>query len=204
MTTQPLTDHQLDEIEAKAAELRERLNRKNPWPSDNESFWTAEGWKSGTRNALDKLHVDQLLAEVRRLRQQKKILLDHAVRKDARSGEADKKLREFLGADEQPHEATPTPLTDSRNPADSHEPILWNDADGNLLAIYPGCVDDQDRPTVALEVREPVFNGFFRVPQNEMLRLAADLCASAGSRDVSEALLACAADAPKPDPAPAA
>jgi UDP-2,3-diacylglucosamine pyrophosphatase LpxH len=69
MTNQP-TDQQLDldAIEAKAAELRQKIDRKNPWPSDNESFWTAEGWKSGTRNALDKLHVEPLLAEVRRLR----------------------------------------------------------------------------------------------------------------------------------------
>lgn len=70
MTTTPLTDQQLDDIAAKAAELRERLDRKNPWPSDNESHWTAEGWKSGTRNALDKLHVEGLVAEVRRLRAQ--------------------------------------------------------------------------------------------------------------------------------------
>jgi hypothetical protein len=64
--TSELTTQQLDEIDAKAAYLRERLDRKNPWPSDNESFWTAEGWKNGTRNALDKLHVPALVAEVRR------------------------------------------------------------------------------------------------------------------------------------------
>ena len=64
----PINDQQLDEIEAKAAELRQKIDRKNPWPSDNESHWTAEGWKAGTRNALDKLHVEQLVAEVRRLR----------------------------------------------------------------------------------------------------------------------------------------
>ena len=68
MQQNPITDEQLDQIEAKAAELRERLNRKNPWPSDNESHWTAEGWKSGTRNALDKLDPAGLVAEVRRLR----------------------------------------------------------------------------------------------------------------------------------------
>jgi hypothetical protein len=68
MTTNPPTDQQLDDIEAKAAELRQKTDRKNSWPSDNESHWHAEGWKSGTRNALDKLHVEQLVAEVRRLR----------------------------------------------------------------------------------------------------------------------------------------
>ena len=62
------TDLNLDAIQAKTAELRERLDRKNPWPSDNESYWTTEGWKNGTRNALDKLHVEALVAEVRRLR----------------------------------------------------------------------------------------------------------------------------------------
>jgi hypothetical protein len=67
---QPLTNQQLnlDAIEAKAAELRERVDRKNPWPHDNESHWMAEGWKSGTRNALDKLHVEALVTEVRRRR----------------------------------------------------------------------------------------------------------------------------------------
>lgn len=66
--TEPITEQQLDEIQAKAAELRERLDRKNPWPSDNESHWIADGWKSGTRNALDKLHAEALIAEVRRQR----------------------------------------------------------------------------------------------------------------------------------------
>lgn len=68
MNQNPPTDEQLNQIEAKAGELRERLDRKNPWPSDNESHWTAEGWKSGTRNALDKLDPAGLVAEVRRLR----------------------------------------------------------------------------------------------------------------------------------------
>ena len=45
----------LDAIEAKAAELRTKIDRKNPWPSDNESFSMTEGWKNGTRNALNKL-----------------------------------------------------------------------------------------------------------------------------------------------------
>lgn len=58
----------LDAIEAKAAELRTKIDRKNPWPSDNESHWHAEGWKSGTRNALDKLHPEAMAAEIRRLR----------------------------------------------------------------------------------------------------------------------------------------
>lgn len=64
----PLTEQQLDEITAKTAELRERLDRKNRWPSDNESFFVAEGWVNGTRNALDKLDPAGLVAEIRRLR----------------------------------------------------------------------------------------------------------------------------------------
>ena len=66
--TQPTQPLNLDAIHAKAAELRERLNRKNPWPHDNESHWMTEGWKNGTRNALDKLHVDAMAEEIRRLR----------------------------------------------------------------------------------------------------------------------------------------
>lgn len=68
MTKQTLSKQQIDEIEAKVAELRTRIDRRNPWPSDNESHWTTEGWKAGTRNALDKLHVEALLAEIGRLR----------------------------------------------------------------------------------------------------------------------------------------
>lgn len=64
----PLTNQQLDDIQTKTAELRQRLDRKNPWPADNESHWMAEGWKNGTRNALDKLHPAALVDEVRRLR----------------------------------------------------------------------------------------------------------------------------------------
>lgn len=64
---EPPTEQQLDNITAKVAELRERLDRKNPWPSDNESYFVAEGWKNGTRNALDKLNPAGLVAEIRRL-----------------------------------------------------------------------------------------------------------------------------------------
>lgn len=64
---EPPTEQQLDNITAKVAELRERLDRKNPWPSDNESYFVAEGWANGTRNALDKLDPAGLVAEIRRL-----------------------------------------------------------------------------------------------------------------------------------------
>ena len=104
-TTTPLTDEQLDEIEAKAAYLRDRLDRKNPWPSDNESHWMAEGWKSGTRNALDKLRPDLLVAEVRRLQQQRRFLIDQLAKKDAACGDGDRALAEFLAAD--PDEGEP-------------------------------------------------------------------------------------------------
>lgn len=65
-----MTDQQLDldAIGAKATELRARLDRENPWPPNNQSHGMAEGWKNGTRNALDKLHPEKLVAEVRRLR----------------------------------------------------------------------------------------------------------------------------------------
>lgn len=100
----------LDAIEAKTAELRQKIDRKNPWPSDNESFWMAEGWKNGTRNALDKLHTEALVAEVRRLRQQRRLLLASIARKDARTGEGDRVLREFLGA--------PDPICGDENAGD--------------------------------------------------------------------------------------
>lgn len=48
-----------------------------------------------------------LLEEIRRLKGQRKFLLDQLARKDARSGDGDKALREFLGGE-------PTPLTEQR------------------------------------------------------------------------------------------
>jgi hypothetical protein len=144
---------------------------------------------------IDPATAAALLAEIVRLKQQRKYLITQLAKRDAESGRGDAALREFLAADDEatPSGSAPTPLTDARHPDDSREPLLWNDSAGNLLAIYPGCTDDEDRPTVALEVREPVFNGFFHVAQAEMPRLAADLCAAAGFRTVSERLLADAA-----------
>jgi hypothetical protein len=66
MTTSETLD--LDPIEAHAAELRTRLDRKNPWPCDNEAYWQSTGWRAGTRNALDKLHPEAMAAEIHRLR----------------------------------------------------------------------------------------------------------------------------------------
>lgn len=144
-----------------------------------------------TGERIDPAVVTVLVDEVRKLQQQRRFLLAQLAKKDARSGDGDRALREFLSGDTADNEPQPsTPLTDDRNPANSREPILWNDAAGNLLSIYPDCMDDEDRPTVALEVREPIFNGFFHVNQAEVPRLAADLCAAAGFRQVSETLLA--------------
>jgi hypothetical protein len=139
----------------------------------------------------DKVHprvVTELVDEIRRLQTQRRFLTNQLAKRDAASGDADKKLEEFLTgqANEQ---QSPTPLTDSRNPAGSHEPLLWNDADGNLLSIHPDTVDDQDLPTVTLQVKDLPGEAFIHVPQAEVPRLAADLCAAAGFRELSEALL---------------
>lgn len=167
----PLTDQQLNEyavLAETAAHLGETVNPRT---------------------------VIELVAEVRRRQQQVRLLLAQIARQGAVSGDADRRLGEFLAGDEAA--PTPTPLTDGRNPAGSREPLLWNDSAGNLLSIYPDCVDDEDRPTVALEIREPIFNGFFHVAQAEAPRLAADLCAAAGFRELSEQLLT---DAANPTP----
>jgi hypothetical protein len=139
---------------------------------------------------VDPTIVTTLVDEVRRLQYQRRYLIGQIARQGAASGDADRKLHEFLATPGDETAPTPTPLTDVRAPADSREPLLWNDASGNLLTIHPDCVDDEDRPTVALQVRDVISESCFHVPQTEALRLAADLCAAAGFRDASEWLLA--------------
>ena len=141
---------------------------------------------------IDPTVVTALVDEVRRIQHQRRYLISQLAKKDAASGAGDKALAVFLGGqtDETP---TSTPLTDSRNPADSHEPLLWNDAAGNLLTIYGDTADDEDRPTVTLQVQDVPGEAFIHVPQAEVPRLAADLCAAAGFRELSEVLLACLA-----------
>lgn len=82
-----------------------------------------------------------------------------------------------------------TPLTDGRHSADSYQTILWNDSDGNLLTIHPDTADDSDRPTVTLQVNDVISESYIHIARPEVPRLAADLCAAAGFRELSELLL---------------
>jgi hypothetical protein len=199
-TSQPLTEEQLAAIEA-------RLNAATPgsWHLTDAdtvvapltSVTIADVWEptAATRNGefieTAPTDVRALLDEIARLKGQRRYLIGQIAKKDAKSGDADRAVTAFLTGGEQPEpEPAATPLTDDRNPAGNREPMLWNDSAGNLLSIFPDCVDDEDRPTVGVEIREPIFNGFFNVPQAEVPRLAADLCAAAGFRELSEQLLA--------------
>lgn len=137
--------------------------------------------------------VTELVQEVHRIQRQRRYLIRQLAQRDATSGNADRKLGEFLSGAPAETEAQ-TPLTDDRNPADSHEPMLWNDATGTLLAIHPDSADDEDRPTVAVRTASFFSETVFHTPQHEAPRLAADLCAAAGFRDLSELLLTALAD----------
>ncbi|MFI1485706.1 hypothetical protein [Streptomyces sp. NPDC020747] len=132
--------------------------------------------------------VTELVDQIRRLQGQRRYLIDQIAKKDAASGAADRKAQEFLagGSAEQP---SPTPLTDARHPADCHEPALWNDTAGNLLTIHPDTADDEDRPTVTLQIQDLTSEAFVHVAQTGVPQLAADLCAAAGFRELSEVLL---------------
>lgn len=84
MTTPP-TGQQLDEIETRAAHLHEYACQDD-----------------GEGDTLAGTDVPLLLDEVRRLQDQRRYLIDQLARKDARSGEADEKLREFLSGQPAP------------------------------------------------------------------------------------------------------
>jgi hypothetical protein len=105
----PLTTQQLTDIEARATAATE-----GPWTLSDEysdilspdgthlaSYWhTADG----TFMAQARTDVPALLAEVARLKGQRKYLLTELAKRDAESGRGDAALREFLGA--QPAEET--------------------------------------------------------------------------------------------------
>ncbi|MEV4227289.1 hypothetical protein AB0J81_09295 [Streptomyces bobili] len=76
----PLTSQDLDEIETRAAHLAE--------------YACQNGGEGDTLAGTD---VPALLAEVRRLQQQRKYLITQLAKRDAESGRGDAALREFLG-----------------------------------------------------------------------------------------------------------
>ena len=111
MTTPP-TDQQLDDIET-------RHTAATPGPWFLHADWPGRVFAESEFNhhvarvtgsnpesnerfiAHAREDVPLLLAEVRRLQGQRRYLIDQLARKDARSGEADEKLREFRGGEPQ-------------------------------------------------------------------------------------------------------
>lgn len=107
---QPLTDEQLTPAEIRLAQYGQRT-----------STWSTATYNDGTEKALHEIALG-LKAEVDRLRAQRRYLIDQLAKKDAASGEADRKLREFLaGPTEEPETAEPTrTLTESEYNAAWH------------------------------------------------------------------------------------
>lgn len=116
MTTTPLTEQQLDEITARA-----NAATPGPWTLSEDytdvlapdgsqvaSYWMTV---DGTFIAHAPEDVRSLLAEIDRLKGQRKFLLGQLARKDAASGAADAALAAFLGSEvpTEPETATETP-----------------------------------------------------------------------------------------------
>lgn len=107
MTHQPPTDDQLAELDALCAAATD-----GPWHlTDSDAIVApltttkiADMWEPThtTRNGefieAARTAMPALLAEIRRLKQQRQYLIAQLAKKDAESGVGDKALREFLGA----------------------------------------------------------------------------------------------------------
>ncbi|MCX5365885.1 hypothetical protein OG864_45125 [Streptomyces sp. NBC_00124] len=130
MTTTPLTDQQLDDIE-------QRANAATPGPWEEHEEYGPHFYAYlrgpylrgvGTLNFGDgedaaadrefvkhaREDVDALLAYIRRLQGQRKYLITQLAKRDAESGDGDRALREFLAAD--PAEETHVVADDSDDP----------------------------------------------------------------------------------------
>jgi hypothetical protein len=95
-TSQPLTDEQLNAIETAIAAYETHPEL---------------GFACCSAHAVAD-HGRALVAEVRRLRAQSRFLINAIRRKDTRTGEADRRLREFLAA------AEPDPICGDPNDGD--------------------------------------------------------------------------------------
>ncbi|GLP64263.1 hypothetical protein TUSST3_08830 [Streptomyces sp. TUS-ST3] len=104
MTDQP-TNQQLTPAEIRLAQYGERT-----------STWSTAAYDSGTEKALHEIALG-LKAEIDRLRTQRRVLLASIARKDARTGEGDRALREFLNTPE----AADAPVA-AEQPAQAPEP----------------------------------------------------------------------------------
>lgn len=113
MNHTPLTDQQLKELEALAKNVP-----AGPWTyfdSDAELRGShgnllADLWDDRLGAYFTAMHAatQPLLDEVRRMRQQRKFLLNQIAKRDAASGKGDKALAEFLAAEPQAEADTET------------------------------------------------------------------------------------------------
>jgi hypothetical protein len=127
----PPTNQQLDDIEARA-----NAATPGPWhltdadtivaPLSTDTIadvWEPTGMsRNGEFIEAAREAVPALVAEVRRLQTQRRILLGQLARKDAESGAGDKALREFLGGGD---------------PA-APDPICGDENDGDFCDLEPG------------------------------------------------------------------
>ena len=136
MTEQPITDQQLDEYDELCAAAT-----PGPWAHTDSSaivapisadkiadVWEPTGLsRNGDFIETARTAMPALIAEVRRLQQQRKYLLTQLAKKDAESGRGDAALREFLA---------------------SADPICGNENDGDWCELEP-CHDGHHRADTA-------------------------------------------------------
>ncbi|MHB9862156.1 hypothetical protein [Streptomyces sp. YIM S03343] len=140
--TEPLTTQQLTPAEIRLAQYGERT-----------STWSTATYNDGTEKALHEIAIG-LKEEIDRLRRQNGFLLRALAAKDAKSGDADKALREFLAADPDGDETAD--FTGSRpcGHDDYHDPHPWHERPG-IWCPGISVADDEETHVVADSSDDP-------------------------------------------------
>lgn len=154
---EPLTDQQLDDIDT-----RTDATRSGPWTLSDDlegdgypgHLWVVRTPDAGPDEPDDqavvisigdralgefiahaRTDVPALLAEIRRLKGQRKYLLDQLAKKDAKSGDADRAVREFLADEPAPGAEE---LTDAPNPVQLRwglDDVQYGDDDSVIVML---------------------------------------------------------------------
>jgi hypothetical protein len=149
VTSTPLTDQQLDDIDARA-----QAATAGPWTVSEDysdvlgpdgdhlaSYWNPT---SETRNGEFIAHARQdvpaLLAEIRRLKGQRKYLIGQLAKRDAESGRGDEAVRQFL-AEEQPAVEESEACGKCKQPFDPADTRFDGRARYHLTPYCRACVD---------------------------------------------------------------
>lgn len=117
----------------------DEAHHTHPCPVTGRPYWTGCVHPDGRGGSChSERRADAVLAvrdtEVKRLRAQRRYLIGQIAKRDARSGDGDRALREFLGADDTPDLAAADNPTQLRWGLDD---VLWSD-DGTVIVLLSG------------------------------------------------------------------